>query len=242
VSPLSPRWIEIDLGRDAWHLIYSLGRPVQYAHRPELMPLWSVQTAYAGRPWAVEMPSAGRALTWDQLLALRRRGVTIAAVTHAAGLSSTGDPAIDAALPLPERYELPAATVAAIAAARRRGGRVIAIGTTVMRALESAALGGDLRPGPGIAELVITADFRPRVVDGLVSGIHGPAESHYRVLASLIDGDTLAAATAQATIERYQPHELGDACVILPGALPDRQRQPRGKSPATPRCSEIKYA
>jgi S-adenosylmethionine:tRNA ribosyltransferase-isomerase len=111
-----------------------------------------------------------------------------------------------------------------------------------MRALESAALAGELRPGAGLAELVITADFQPRVVDGLVSGIHGPAESHYQVLASLIEGDTLAAATGRATAEHYQPHEFGDACVILPGALPELQRQARGSSPATPRCSEIRYA
>src|SRR5205823_1185745 len=82
--------------------------PVQYAYHRAPLPLWSVQNGYAIRPWAAEQPSAGRPLRFELLLALRARGVEIATLTHAAGLSSTGDVAIDAALPLPERYEIPA--------------------------------------------------------------------------------------------------------------------------------------
>ena len=238
-SPVSPRWIELDLdggADDAWRAIYRLGRPVQYAYQREPLPLWSVQTAYAARPWAAEMPSAGRPLTWELLLALRRRGVAIAALTHAAGLSSTGDPALDAALPWPERYEIPDATAAAVAAARRRGGRVVAVGTTVLRALESAAtvedessrpIAGGVRAGAGTADLVITAAHRPRVADGLVTGVHGPEESHYRILASLLDRATLADATAAMIEGAYQPHELGDACLVLPGALAVTERRHR---------------
>jgi S-adenosylmethionine:tRNA ribosyltransferase-isomerase len=232
VSALSPRWIELDLGPDrgaAWRTIYDLGRPVQYAHRGADLPLWAVQTAYAGPPVSAEMPSAGRPLTWDLLLGLRRRGVAVAALTHEAGLSSTGDPVIDAALPLPERYDLPAATAHAIDAARARGGRVIAVGTTVMRAVESAAIASPrgldraaLRTGPGTAALVITAAHRPLVVDGLVSGVHGPAESHHRVLEALADADTLADAGALAARAGLHGHELGDATLVLPGALHDR--------------------
>ncbi|HEX5060094.1 MAG TPA: S-adenosylmethionine:tRNA ribosyltransferase-isomerase, partial [Kofleriaceae bacterium] len=92
-------------GDALWQALYASGKPVQYAHRPELLPLYAVQTAYASRPWAAEMPSAGRPLTWDVLLAMRRAGVQIATLTHAAGLSSTGDDALDRALPWPERYE-----------------------------------------------------------------------------------------------------------------------------------------
>src|SRR5204863_7761232 len=103
--------------------------------RTAQLPLYEVQTAYASRPWAVEMPSAGRPLTWDVLLRARARGVHIATLTHAAGLSSTGDVALDGALPWPERYEIPERTATAITAARAAGGRVIAIGTTVVRAL-----------------------------------------------------------------------------------------------------------
>ena len=115
-ATLSPRLVDLrfDADDDAlWAALYKEGRPVQYAHLAHDLPLWAVQTVYATRPWAFEMPSAGRPLSWEILLALRRRGVRWASLTHAAGLSATGDPAIDAALPLPEAYEIPAATVAA---------------------------------------------------------------------------------------------------------------------------------
>ncbi len=82
---------------DPLALVYAHGAPIQYAHREAPLPLWSVQTSYAARPWAAEMPSAGRALTWDVLLSLRRAGIAIATLTHAAGLSSTGDAGVDRA-------------------------------------------------------------------------------------------------------------------------------------------------
>ncbi len=129
-------------GDALWAALYREGRPVQYSYLAHDLPLWAVQTVYAARPWAFEMPSAGRPLSWEILLALRRKGVRWASLTHAAGLSSTGDPAIDAALPLAERYDIPAATVRAVADTRARGGRVIAVGTTVVRALEGAAVEG----------------------------------------------------------------------------------------------------
>lgn len=203
-----------------WQALYAAGRPVQYAHRPAPLPLWAVQTAFAARPWSVEMPSAGRPLTWELVLALRRRGVAIATLTHAAGLSSTGDPVLDAQLPLPEPYELPAATVEAIAATRAGGGRVIAIGTTVVRALEAAALRpGGLVAGPGLATLTITPAHRLRVVDGIVSGLHGPEESHFRILGALADRGLLDRALALAAGAGLRGHELGDACLIAPGVL-----------------------
>ncbi len=206
-------------GPDAlWQAIYAAGRPVQYAHRPTPLPLWAVQTAYAARPWSAEMPSAGRPLTWDTLLALRRRGIGVAALTHAAGLSATGDAELDAALPWPEPYDLPAATVAAVIATRARGGRVIAIGTTVVRALEAAALApGGLAPGPGLATLVITPTHRPRVVDGIVSGLHGPEESHFRLLGALVPRATLDRALDRAAAAGLHGHELGDTCLIARG-------------------------
>lgn len=215
------RRVSLAFDRDGdalWQALYAAGRPVQYAHRPAPLPLWAVQTAFGARPWSVEMPSAGRPLTWDVLLALRRRGVGLAALTHAAGLSATGDAALDAALPLPEPYDLPAATVRAVLRARAAGGRVIAIGTTVVRALESAAQRG-LPPGPGTATLVVTPDHAPRVVDGIVSGLHGPEESHFRLLGALVDRATLARALARAAAAGLHGHELGDACLIAPRVL-----------------------
>jgi len=194
-----------------WTAIYESGKAVQYAHRREELPLWAVQTAYAARPWAVEMPSAGRGLTWEVLLRLRRRGIAVATLTHAAGLGATGDDALDRALPLPERYEIPQATADAIAHARASGGRVIAIGTSVVRALEAS--GG--RAGQGIATLRVDGRYRPRVVDGLVSGLHAPGESHFELLEAFAPADRLRQALVLAARHGLSAHELGDACLIV---------------------------
>jgi S-adenosylmethionine:tRNA ribosyltransferase-isomerase len=217
-------------GDALWQALYASGKPVQYAHRPELLPLYAVQTAYAGRPWAAEMPSAGRPLTWDVLLGLRRAGVGIATLTHAAGLSSTGDDALDRALPWPERYEIPRRTVELVAETKARGGRVIAIGTTVVRALEAAAhptLGAvdpaarseseplHLWAGSGVATLRLDGEYRLRVVDGLVSGLHVPGESHFELLSAFAPADRLARAIELAAQHGLSSHELGDACLIL---------------------------
>jgi S-adenosylmethionine:tRNA ribosyltransferase-isomerase len=195
--------------RDAlWQALYAYGRPIQYAHRRDQLPLYAVQTAYASRPWAVEMPSAGRPLTWGVMLELQRRGVAIARLTHAAGLSSTGDDAIDRALPWPERYEIPHATLDAIASA----GRVIAVGTTVVRALESWATSGDRT---GIARLRLDPGYKPRVVDGLISGLHTPGESHFELLSAFVPRERLVRAIELAAAHGLSGHELGDACLVL---------------------------
>lgn len=228
LSPVSPRLCELRFDREGaalWAALYRLGRPVQYAYLREPLALWSVQTVFAARPWAAEMPSAGRPLDWDTLLALRRRGVAVAAVTHAAGLSSTGDPDLDAALPLAERFDVPAATVAAIARARARGGRVIAVGTTVVRALEgSVRRFGALRAGSGDTDLVLGPGFVPRVIDGVVTGMHGPGESHYELLQAFAGEADLRAAFEHATRSGYLAHEFGDAALILPGLVPPAVR------------------
>jgi S-adenosylmethionine:tRNA ribosyltransferase-isomerase len=224
-SPLSPRLVELAFDRtgDAlWAALYGAARPVQYSYLAHDLPLWAVQTVYAARPWAVEMPSAGRPLSWEILLALRRKGVRWAALTHAAGLSATGDPALDTALPLPERYEIPAATVRAVEETRARGGRVVAVGTTVVRALEgSAAASADGRPhpGPGVTALRLSPAFRPRVVDGILSGAHAEHESHFALLGAFAPPGLLAEAAARAEAAGFLTHELGDAMLILPGAL-----------------------
>ncbi len=249
VIAISGRRATLALDREGdalWQALYRAGRPVQYAHRREPLPLWAVQTAYAGRPWASEMPSAGRPLTWALLLALRRGGVAVATLTHAAGLSSTGDAALDAGLPWPERYDIPARTAALVNGASRTGGRVIAVGTTVVRALEAAALArGGVVAGTGVAELVITPAHVLRAVDGVISGLHGPTESHHRLLRAFATEAALAAALATATAAGLQGHELGDAMLIAPDVLPAlaptatvadsrhgvRRRDPQGREP-----------
>lgn len=222
-APLSPRLLAIrfdGVGDALWAALYREARPVQYSYLAHELPLWAVQTVYAGRPWAFEMPSAGRPLSWETLLALRRRGVRWAALTHAAGLSATGDLAIDAALPLPERYDIPAATVAAIEETRRRRGRVIAVGTTVVRALEGAAAAdGVLQAGSGTTDLRIGPHFQPRIVDGILSGTHADGESHFALLGAFASSQLLRDASAFAEARGFHTHELGDSMLITPGVL-----------------------
>lgn len=196
--------------------LWSHGRPIQYAHVPAPLALWAMQTPYASRPWAIEMPSAGRPLTWEVILALRSRGVSIARLTHAAGISSTGDVALDASLPLPERYDLPRETIAAIDRARRVGGRVVAVGTSVVRALEdSAAAHGRLREGEAVATLKLSASTPRRVVDGLLTGVHEPGTSHWSLLEAFASRASLEAAHAIADRSGFLGHELGDVMLIV---------------------------
>jgi S-adenosylmethionine:tRNA ribosyltransferase-isomerase len=224
VSDVSPRLVRLAFDRhgdDLWSAVYRRGRPVQYSYVRAPLALWHVQTAYASRPWAAEAPSAGRPLTWRVLLDARRRGIALAAVTHAAGLSSTGEPALDAALPLPERFDIPAETVAAVARARAARGRVVAVGTTVVRALEGAAAGsgGRLAAGEGSTSLRIDRHFRPQVVDGLLTGMHEPGQSHFDLLQAFAPEPLLQAALGHAEREGYLAHEFGDSCLILPRSL-----------------------
>jgi S-adenosylmethionine:tRNA ribosyltransferase-isomerase len=224
VSPVSPRLVRLAFDREGdalWSAVYRSGQPIQYSYVRAPLALWHVQTAYASRPWAAEPPSAGRPLTWRVLLEARRRGVGLAAVTHAAGLSSTGEAALDAALPLPERYDIPNDTVIAVARTRANGRRVIAVGTTVVRALEGAVenAGGRLRAGEGETALRLTREFRPRVVDGLLTGVHPPGESHFELLQAFAPEALLRRALAHAEEAGYLAHEFGDSCLILPGSL-----------------------
>jgi S-adenosylmethionine:tRNA ribosyltransferase-isomerase len=220
VLPPSPRLLSLrfdQTGAEFWSELYRVGRPVQYSYLSGPLRLWHVQNGYAARPWAVEAPSAGFVLTAQLLAGLRQRGVAITALTHAAGLSSSGDPALDASLPLRERFDIPPLCVEQIAQARRRGGRVIAVGTSVVRALESRALEPDteLRPGPGHSELRIGPGFQPRVVDGLLSGIHDPGASHYALLQAFAPREYLDAAHRAAERAGYLEHEFGDVCLLL---------------------------
>jgi S-adenosylmethionine:tRNA ribosyltransferase-isomerase len=128
-------------------------------------------------------------------------------------------------MPLPERYEIPEATVRAIAEARREGGRIVAVGTSVVRALEDSAR-HDVTPRAGafLATLTLDQGYKPRVVDGLLTGIHVPGESHYRLLSAFAKRDILTRASAFACEAGYRPHEFGDAALLLPGLLAAARR------------------
>jgi S-adenosylmethionine:tRNA ribosyltransferase-isomerase len=217
VSPLSSRLVELDFnlaGARFYSALYRSGRVVQYAHLARPLPLGEAQTAYASRPWASETPSAGYALNWELLLEIVRAGVHLAYLTHAAGLSSTGDPFLDARLPLPESFEIPEDT--ALAVQKPQGGRVVAVGTSVVRALEGAMTRGRLEAGEGVTDLKIGPDFRPRVVGGLLTGLHEAGSSHLELLKAFVPPTLLEKAYSHAEEKGYLGHEFGDSCLILP--------------------------
>ena len=220
VSPVAPRLVLLRFDRThaaLWTALYRAGRRIQYAYVCGPLVLWHVQNAWAARPWAVEMPSAGRSLEATMLGDLGRRGIRVASLTHAAGLSSTGDVRLDSLLPLPERFEIPAPTLDAIDQARGRGGRIVAVGTTVVRALEGCAArhDGELRAGRGRTDLRIGPGFVPRIVQGVLSGLHEPGTSHFELLTAFAPRPLLEAAYRHAESAGYLAHEFGDSSLVL---------------------------
>ncbi|MEW5849967.1 MAG: S-adenosylmethionine:tRNA ribosyltransferase-isomerase [Myxococcota bacterium] len=219
VSTISRRLVVLRFNREGaalWSALYGQGAPVQYAYMKGPLDLWLVQNGYGARPWAVELPSAGRPLKWELLLDLTRKGVRMARLTHGAGLSSTGDPELDAALPLPERYDIPAETVRLVEETREGGARVVAVGTSVVRALEgNVATHGRLTAGEGVTDVLLGPGYRPRVVHGLLTGMHEPTGSHFALLAAFAPPALIQRAYRRAEELGYLCHEFGDSNLIL---------------------------
>jgi S-adenosylmethionine:tRNA ribosyltransferase-isomerase len=205
-----------------WEGLARHALPIQYAHMREPLSLWDVWTPLAAAPFAFEPPSAGFVLDWAAISAFRRRGIGFATITHAAGISSTGDSALDRRLPFPEPYRITAKTAAAIIRAKREGRRVVAIGTSVVRALEHAGgRNGIVRPGERVADQRIGPATPLRVVNAVLSGTHEPEGSHYQVLRAFLDDETLADVDAELEMCAYRTHEFGDSVLI------DRAREGR---------------
>lgn len=199
-----------------WAGLASHGKPIQYSHLQTSLELWDVWTRIAGPPVAFEPPSASFILDWHMLTDIREHRAAFATITHAAGISSTGDEGLDHLLPFDEPYHIPVATAKAVEIARRRGGRVIAVGTTVVRALEAAATDdGHLRSGDGLATEKIGPTTRLRVVDAILSGTHEPGTSHYELLRAFLEDATLELATSELIAGGYRTHEFGDSVLIL---------------------------
>jgi S-adenosylmethionine:tRNA ribosyltransferase-isomerase len=221
-----PRLIELCFEGSAdaiWAGIARHGKPIQYAHIQDPLALWDVWTSVAALPVAFEAPSAGFVLDWNLLRSLRQRHIGFATLTHAAGLSSTGDPQLDERLPFDEPYHLPESTARAIQRTRLAGGHVIAIGTTVTRALEHAAAlnRGVPRGGHGVADQRIGASTRLRVVDAMLSGTHEAGSSHHELLRAFVPGAVLARADAALAERGHLTHEYGDSVLIRDMHTPD---------------------
>lgn len=194
-----------------------LGDPVRYWYASSPWELDYYQTVYAREPGSVEMPSAGRAFTWKLLMDLRRRGVDTAFLILHAGLSSYMDREFDAGHPASaEPFRLDAAAADRINTAKARGGRIVAVGTTVVRALESVSdENGRVRSASGITRLRITPGYRLKIADGLLTGFHEPEASHLDLLSAFLPPSRLRPVYEEALREKYLWHEFGDANLIL---------------------------
>jgi S-adenosylmethionine:tRNA ribosyltransferase-isomerase len=204
-------------GSELLDRIYRAGEPIRYNYVPRTLPIDTYQTVYADEPGSVEMPSAGRPLSWELLRELRRRGTAIAFLTLHTSLSSVRDDAMDALrLGHEERYRLPPDTALQVNRTRARGGRVIAVGTTVVRTLETVAdKDGHVYPEEGTTALYISAAHRLRAVDGLLTGLHEPAASHLDLLSAFVPPSLLAPAYQEALGRGYLWHEFGDVNLIV---------------------------
>jgi S-adenosylmethionine:tRNA ribosyltransferase-isomerase len=191
------------------------GSYIHYSYVERDWPASAYQTAFAATPGSAEMPSASRPFTPEMVTKLVVRGITIAPLTLHTGVSSLeGDEQ-----PYPEPFDVPPATARLVNATRQAGGRVIAIGTTVVRALESAALaGGDgqVAAASGWTHHVVTPQTGVRVVDALFTGLHEPRSSHLRMLSAFAGEPLLRRCYAAAIEHSYLWHEFGDVHLLMP--------------------------
>jgi S-adenosylmethionine:tRNA ribosyltransferase-isomerase len=190
-----------------------VGRPIRYSYVSRAQPATAYQTVFAREPGSAEMPSAARPFTAGIVTDLVARGIGVAPVLLHTGVSSqdVGEP------PQPERFHVPESTARQVNMARAWGNRVIAVGTTVTRALESASdADGIVRAHDGWTDLVLGPDRPARVVGGLITGWHAPGASHLQLLQAVAGAPLVEAAYAAALRERYLWHEFGDSCLLLP--------------------------
>jgi S-adenosylmethionine:tRNA ribosyltransferase-isomerase len=204
--------LELDSATDL-ELILRHGEPIRYSYVPEPVPLDAYQPVYASRPGSAESPSAGLPFSWELLRSVRARGAGLADLVLHTGLSSYQDDDFDMEHRLyEERFEVGEATAEAVG----RADRVIAVGTTVVRALETAAgYDGRVRPTRGWTRLQIGPERRPRVVDALLTGMHEPEASHFDLLRAFLPETLLERAYREAIAAGYLWHEFGDAALIL---------------------------
>jgi len=212
-KPASPRlWIAaLEGAPDLDQLLQVHGRPIRYLAGPE-WPLSDYQTVFATEPGSSEMPSAGRPFTTELVARLAAHGVVILPVTLHTGVSSFEDDES----PGEERYRVPAATATVVNALKADGGRLIAVGTSVVRALETVATpDGLIDAGEGHTDLVVTPERGILAVDGLLTGWHEPRSSHLRLLEAMAGRGFLHRVYEQALETGYLWHEFGDELLII---------------------------
>jgi S-adenosylmethionine:tRNA ribosyltransferase-isomerase len=198
---------------DVHRFLTAYGEPIRYGYVTQSWPLDAYQNVYAAVPGSAEMASAGRAFTPELVTRLIARGIDVAPIILHTGVSSqeSHEP------PYPERYDVPLGTARRVNAARIAGGRVIAVGTTVARALETVVdSAGEVHPGRGWTELMVTPATGVRAVDGLLSGWHEPEATHLLMLEAVGGPELVARSYEAALAEGYLWHEFGDLHLLLP--------------------------
>lgn len=189
------------------------GRPIRYGRDARPWPLAAYQTVFATVPGSAEMPSAARGFTPELVTRLVSHGVVVAPITLHTGVASQEAHET----PYPERYAVPPATAAAVNHARGEGRRIVAVGTTATRAIETVAdPTGRVRPGEGWTDLVVTPERGVWAVDGLISGWHDPEASHLLLVEAVAGRATLDRSYARAVAAGFAGHEFGDFHLVLP--------------------------
>jgi S-adenosylmethionine:tRNA ribosyltransferase-isomerase len=206
-------WIvKLDIPTAPLDYLARWGRPIAYSYVHEPFPLSAYQTVFARSAGSAEMPSAGRPFTRSMLACLRRSGVRLARLLLHTGVASLEQHEE----PYEEWYEVPLRTAELVRATRAREGRVIAVGTTVVRALESSVdAQGNVIATSGWTDLIVTPERGIRVVDGLLTGLHEPKATHLAMLEAIAGHDVIANAYAEALRREYLWHEFGDVHLIL---------------------------
>jgi S-adenosylmethionine:tRNA ribosyltransferase-isomerase len=209
-------WVaRLDVPGDPLTWLADHGRPIRYGEPAEPWPIAAYQTVFATEPGSAEMPSAARGFTAGLVTALVSAGVIIAPLLLHCGVSS---PEAGEA-PQPERYRVPAGTAALVNAARAGGRRVVAVGTTAVRALETVAdPTGTVHPGAGLTELVISPGRGVRAVDALITGWHEPQASHLELIAAVAGAELIERSYSTAHALGYHGHEFGDFHLLLPSS------------------------
>jgi S-adenosylmethionine:tRNA ribosyltransferase-isomerase len=231
--PGIPRLGFLRFDTDPTTAIQLRGRPIRYAYLDHDHPLAAYQTVFAKVPGSAEMASAGRPFSDALVHDLRAHGIKFASILLHAGVSSLESDrhAPVASLLYPEPFHVPAATVEAVARTRRRGGRVVAVGTTVARALESAAPDGCLRPARGFTRVYLSPARPITTFDALVTGFHTATSTHLALLAAFVGAARLERAYRSALDRGYLWHEFGDSHLILRDDPPRSvgERHPPGR-------------
>jgi len=210
VAPAAPgntRLWRAEVSVEGLAFLAAAGRPIRYGYVPREWPLSDYQTVFAREPGSAEMPSAARPFSASLVTRLVTDGVLFAPLVLHTGVSSpeAGEP------PQAERFRVPPTTAALVSWVRSRGGRVIAVGTTAARALESAPDGA----AEGWTNLVLGPDRPARVVDGIITGLHAPDASHLLLLEAVAGRDLVQRAYDAAVERRYLWHEFGDVSLLL---------------------------